>query len=341
MNSLGANPALPSPAGDDYSLYEEMTRTNNELANLQREMARKNADLVREIAARQTAEFHLAESHREKVEISRKAGMAEVATSVLHNVGNVLNSVNVSAAQAAEKIGRSGSADLTRVAALFEQHRDDLPAFLASAQGQKLPAFLTALAGHIASEQHGALAELQSLRAHIDHINEIVAMQQTHARTVGVTEELPPASLVEDALLLEAASLDRHGVEVVRDFAEVPLMEVDKHQALQILVNLIRNAKQAMGEAGAAGKRLTLRIRRESAGMSIAVGDQGVGIPAKNLTRIFEHGFTTRPDGHGFGLHSAALAASGMGGSLTAHSDGIGRGATFTLTLPLHADRSP
>ncbi len=118
-------------------------------------------------------------------------------------------------------------------------------------------------------------------------------------------------------------------------------MEVDKHQALQILVNLIRNAKQAMGEAGAAGKRLTLRIRRESAGMSIAVGDQGVGIPAKNLTRIFEHGFTTRPDGHGFGLHSAALAASGMGGSLTAQSDGIGRGATFTLTLPLHADRSP
>lgn len=105
-------------------------------------------------------------------------------------------------------------------------------------------------------------------------------MQQTHARTAGVTEELSPPSLVEEALHLEAASLDRHGVEVVRDFADVPLMEVDKHQALQILVNLIRNARQAMGEANAQGKRLTLRIRRESAGLSIAVADQGEGIPA-------------------------------------------------------------
>jgi two-component system NtrC family sensor kinase len=62
-----------------------------------------------------------------------------------------------------------------------------------------------------------------------------------------------------------------------------------------------------------------------------------VGIAPENLTRIFSHGFTTRTDGHGFGLHSAALAAQQMGGRLTAQSDGPGRGATFTLELPVAA----
>ena len=69
--------------------------------------------------------------------------------------------------------------------------------------------------------------------------------------------------------------------------------------------------------------------------VKISVMDNGVGIPCENLTRIFRFGFTTRKNGHGFGLHSGALAAHELGGALRAHSDGLGQGATFTLELPL------
>ncbi len=291
--------------------------------------------IMRDITERKKSDAALEESNRQLRDASRQAGMAEVATSVLHNVGNVLNSVNVSATLASEKIRRSCSSDVTRIAELFEQHRDDLPGFLASPQGTKLPPFLKSLSQHLGEEQQAVLTELESLRAHIEHIKEIVGMQQAHARLAGVTEQLPAASLVEDALRLNAGTLGHHGVELVRDFGETRSLTVDKHKALQILVNLIRNAAQAMDAPDAPGKRMTLCIGDDGAGfLSLSVGDEGGGISAENMQRIFEHGFTTRKDGHGFGLHSAALAAREMGGSLTAHSAGPGQGAVFSLALP-------
>jgi len=111
-------------------------------------------------------------------------------------------------------------------------------------------------------------------------------------------------------------------------------MNVEKHKILQILVNLVRNAQYACDESGRADKRLTMRVANGGGRMKITVMDNGVGIPPENLTRIFNHGFTTRKGGHGFGLHGGALAAKEMGGSLTVHSDGIGHGAVFTLDLP-------
>jgi signal transduction histidine kinase len=142
-------------------------------------------------------------------------------------------------------------------------------------------------------------------------------------------------TLVEDSLRMNAEDFTRHGVTLVREFAGIPPVRVDKHKVMQILVNLIRNAKYACEESQAAQKRVTVRIARSEASVIISVLDNGVGIPADNLTRIFNHGFTTRASGHGFGLHSSALAATECGGSLRAASAGPGEGATFTLELPL------
>ena len=159
-------------------------------------------------------------------------------------------------------------------------------------------------------------------------------MQQNYAKVSGVVETVKVADLVEDALRMNAGALVRHEVGLARDFAETPPISVEKHKVLQILVNLIRNAKYACDESGRKDKQITLKIFQREQWVCIAVMDNGVGIPPENRTRIFNHGFTTRKEGHGFGLHSGALAAKELGGTLTAHSDGLGHGATFTLELP-------
>jgi signal transduction histidine kinase len=198
-----------------------------------------------------------------------------------------------------------------------------------------VPDFLRSLARHTVEERSRLTQEIAALQKNIDHIKEIVSMQQAYATTAGVVEPLDPAMLMEDALRISADALARRDVHIVRDFKFVPAMLGERGKVLQILVNLIRNAQFACEEGPAPQKTIVLRI--DTAGddsIRLIVEDNGVGIPAENLTRIFGHGFTTRANGHGFGLHSSANAAREMKGALTVHSAGPGKGATFTLQLP-------
>jgi PAS domain S-box-containing protein len=292
--------------------------------------------VTRDITERKQTEAQLAAAHQQLLETSRQAGMAEVATSVLHNVGNVLNSVNVAATLVADTLRASKAANLAKVAALLEAHAADLGTFLSTdPKGRQLPGYLRQLAAHLTQEQQRLADEMDGLRKHIDHIKDIVAMQQSYAKLGGVAETVDVVDLVEDSLAMNASALSRHDVRVIKDFATVPPITVEKHKVLQILVNLIRNAKYACDESGRADKQMTVRVAQENGHVSISVIDNGVGIAAENLTRIFNHGFTTRKNGHGFGLHSSALAAKEMGGRLTVQSDGPGCGACFTLELPL------
>ena len=292
--------------------------------------------IFRDVTARKQTEAELARMHGQLLEVSRQAGMAEVATSVLHNVGNVLNSVNVSSSLISDKIRTSRVGSLAKAVALLQAHEQDLAGFLGSdPKGRQLPAYLRSLADHLAREHEDILQELKSLAGNVDHIKEIVATQQSYARVVGVVESLPVVDLVEDALRLNAGAMERHRVQVIREYFEVPPILVDKHKVLQILVNLIRNAKYALEDRGHTDKRLVLQVGMNGNNMvKISVIDNGIGIAPENLTRVFEHGFTTRKEGHGFGLHNGALAARELGGSLLAHSEGPGKGATFTLALP-------
>jgi PAS domain S-box-containing protein len=296
--------------------------------------------ISRDITERRRTEAQMEDLHRQLLEISREAGMAEVATNVLHNVGNVLNSVNVSTALVSEKIRESRVSSLAKVVALMRARQNDLAAFLTEdPKGVQLCDYLDNLAQYLGKEQTEILKELESLNANIGHIKEIVTMQQSYARAAGIVETLPIVDLAEDALRINSGALARHEVQVVREYIATPSAPVDKHKALQILVNLVRNAKYALDEGGRKDKRLTIRVATDGEGsVTISVIDNGVGIPPENLTRIFSYGFTTRKNGHGFGLHSGALAAKEMGGSLSVHSDGPGQGAAFTLSLPLHQE---
>jgi signal transduction histidine kinase len=233
------------------------------------------------------------------------------------------------------RMRKSRVTSLAKIVALLEEHAADLGQFISSdPQGKHVPAFLAELSKNLQADQGIMASELDSLRRNVEHIKEIVGMQQNYARMGGVRELINVAALVEDSLRMQERAFSRHHLEVVREFAPVPPMILEKHKVLQILVNLVSNAKYACDESGRPDKRMTVRITSIDGGVKISIVDNGIGIPPENLTRIFNHGFTTRKEGHGFGLHASALAAKEMGGVLTGRSDGPGLGATFTLELP-------
>lgn len=295
-----------------------------------------SVEFLRDISARKESAEELERVHKLLMTASRQAGMAEVATNVLHNVGNILNSVNISASLVTERVKQSKAPGVSRLAALLHEKGRAVGDFIAhDERGQRIPQYLTSLGEQLLNDQKMALEELASLRDNLEHIKDTVAMQQSYAKLCGVTETIAVVDLVEDSLRLNAGAFVRHGVTLQREFSDVPPITVDKHKVLQILVNLVRNAKYACDESGRVDKLLTLRIEKAPAGVRICVIDNGVGIPAENLPRLFTHGFTTRASGHGFGLHSGALAAQELGGSLRVESDGPGCGATFILELPL------
>ncbi|HYD84830.1 MAG TPA: ATP-binding protein, partial [Opitutus sp.] len=302
---------------------------------LEAKVQERTAELRAEIEEREKVQKEVERVHRELLEISRQAGMAEVATGVLHNVGNVLTSLNVSATLLHDRIRESKVSCVAQLRDLLRGHAADLGAFLVKdPRGRQVPDFVTTLADHLATEQAELMRELESLRKNVEHIRDIVAMQQNYARVSGVTERVAVQSLVEDALRMNEVSLARHAVELVRDYRADPVITVEKHKVLQILVNLLRNAKYACEESGRDDRRIVVRISAEGGGVQITVSDNGVGISRENLTRIFSHGFTTKKSGHGFGLHNGALGAKNIGGSLTVNSGGAGKGATFVLELP-------
>lgn len=327
----------------------ERQRAERELGLQQErnELLEARSRMVEELAAaKEAAEAALRENEQithalraaqsELLASARKAGMAEIATNVLHNVGNVLNSVNVSAELVVDQLRASKVAGMGLALGMLDEHAADLGDFLTrDPKGKLLPDYLRKLGAALAAEQQYMIDELALLARSIDHIKAIVATQQAYAGTSSVLEPVRIHDLVEDALRMNDGALTRHRITVVREFAEVPVARLDKARVIQILVNLISNAKQAMG-ALAGPRLLTLQVETPAEHrLRVRVRDQGEGIPAENLARIFTHGFTTRAGGHGFGLHSCALAATELGGTLTAHSDGPGRGATFTLELPI------
>jgi ligand-binding sensor domain-containing protein/signal transduction histidine kinase len=309
---------------------------------LEAKVEERTVELKKEVEERKRMQSQVERIHRDLVDASRRAGMAEVAADVLHSIGNALNSVNVSANLVSERLKTSRFQNVAKAATLMREHSDDLGSFMTQdSKGRQLPTYLERLAEQLNDEQSGVLKEIDSLTRQLDYVKEIVATQQGHAGAALVQDIESLPKLVEDALRLNTDALTRHQIQVVKQFEPVPDLLVDRHKVVQILENLIKNASQAMA-GSTAEKRLTLQIGLQGVNrVRVAITDNGIGIQPENLTRIFAAGAFSRSAGHGFGLHTGSLAARQLGGELLVHSDGPGKGATFTLELPLVNSSSP
>jgi len=292
--------------------------------------------IARDITERKRAEVKLKTAQEKLLETAREVGMAEVATGVLHNVGNVLNSVSVTAESIQKRVRGSKISYLSDVVGLFEEHENELGKFMTNVErGKKIPAFLANLSKELIDEQQRCLEALEELTKHVQHVGDIIQLQQSHSKTKGLVEPTSIEEIVEDTLKINAEMITRNSVEVIREISELPTLLLDRHKVLQILTNLISNAIYALSKCESDKKTLKIQVNELKNGrLRIDVCDNGIGIPKENLTRIFEHGFTTKKKGHGFGLHSTALSANELNGSIKANSDGPGKGAVFTVELP-------
>jgi signal transduction histidine kinase len=317
----------------------ELELSRFQILEKNQELETTNTSLHVEMRERKRVQAEKEELHQQLVLASRQAGMADVASSVLHNVGNVLTSINVSTDTLLKTLKKPMVGDVCRIASMFHEHQDDLEAFLTQdSKGKQIPSYLGMVAESLSGSHQTIQSEIDSLVKKIDHVKQVIMSQQDIAHAGNIREATTVEDLMEEALLMGMPEPEKYGIRVVREYTHVPAIMTDRHHVLQILVNVITNAKNSMVESPANSRCLTVRIvlpTDRTGSVRLEVIDTGGGIKAENLPRLFSQGFTTRKAGHGLGLQSAAISANKLGGTIQARSEGEGRGATFMLDLPL------
>ncbi len=264
-----------------------------------------------------------------------EAGKSEIATGILHNVGNVLNSTNIAAAAVSEKVDQLEVESLIGVVDLFAQHAGDLQDFLTTdPSGRQVPELLEELASQFSQDQKILQQDIEQLHKNLNHIRSIIAAQQKYAKNRALVESVNLSDLIEDALEMAITSYGRIPIEIRRSFGTKIILETDRHKVMQIVINLFHNARHALLESHGDNPCLDVAVEEGEHAIRVDISDNGIGIDQASLPRIFEYGFTTKADGNGYGLHTASLAAQELGGSFKARSAGLGQGATFSLTIP-------
>lgn len=313
-----------------------------EIQQLSQSLSELVIDLQEQITELQRSRTERERLHTELMETSRKAGMAEVASEVLHNVGNVLNSINVSASVIDRQLRESVLSRMQKVNELIAEHSDDLSGFLKNdKRGTQLPQAIDLLTNRLASEHENQREEIKLLQDSIEHVRVVIQNQQAFARGTNLIEPICVNDIIEEAIRINQVEIKASGIGIVRKYAAEIKIESDRHKLQQILINLVSNAVDAtMSAKESVNPVIKILMSTSHNDVCIQLVDNGVGIPRDKLETIFSHGFTTKKDGHGFGLHSSAIAAKVLGGSLLAESRGLGTGATFTLTLPIESNES-
>ena len=271
-------------------------------------------------------------AQQELVDKAHKAGMADIATGTLHNIGNVLNSINTSIYVMRDIVYDSPFKDFERANHILKNNMENLEKFFINdPRGPKLLQLYLKLEKPFHELQNQISEHLDRLVDRIVLANEIIIAQQNYAGARPILEELDITNVIEDALKLQLTMLQKYKIKIITNFNPLPKIVVQRTKLLHILVNLFNNAKDAMKETPEAERSLMLTLDGNENNTYLRITDTGHGIPPELIRSIFAQGVTTKPEGHGFGLHSCANYMTEMGGKIWAESPGVGNGATFIL----------
>ncbi|MBA3813307.1 MAG: PAS domain-containing protein [Alphaproteobacteria bacterium] len=292
-----------------------------------------------DITDRKEREKEIESLHQQIIQSARYTGMADIAASTLHNVGNVLNSANVSVELLKEYMNQSDIKKIDNIENLLEKNLPHLPEYFRDdPQGQFIPKYLIALLQNIKKDYSLVTQEVENLGRNISHISDIIMTQNDISRASGLTEKVFLPDIIEAALGISTISFAQDNIHIEKKYQETPFVLVDKVKLLQVLINLIRNARDSLVENLKVDQKIltiTLEQNKLTNDIIILFRDNGMGILPENLPKIFSLGFTTKEKGHGLGLHMSIINANDLGGSLSVESEGNGKGATFILTFPL------
>lgn len=331
-------------AKESIKLAESETEKNRELAQTleikvnQRteELKRNNSELQKEVEERLAAEAKLKEIQKQLLVAAHKAGMAEIATDSLHNIGNILNSVKTSAYVIAEEIDKSPMKAFSNTCDLIRNHQENLEAFVKSdPRGLKSIEYFLKLEENFKMTFQEAKDNIDRLNQKIDSISAVVAAQQNYATAVTFTETVNLIDVIEETLVIFNELKINKEISIIKKIEDISEVTLQKSKLQHVLINLFKNAAISLQNSDSNEKTLEIEVFEEDGFVSLVVSDNGEGIEKENLNKIFTHGFTTHEGGSGFGLHSCANSVAEMGGTITADSEGRGKGARFHMKLPV------
>ncbi len=292
--------------------------------------------VARDITQRKKAELKIKEANRKMIDAAHRAGMAEIAAETLHNVGNLLNSVKTSAQNIYNVQNGSSLPDFLRANGILRENINHVEDFiLRDPKGKKLLEYYLLLEHEFTVENKQIREDVLRLIKKVNMIADVVSAQNNYAGIGSYTEKCSLAILIEDALKLTPGLREQFGVTILKKFEEIPAIEVQKTKLIHILINLINNARDSMLDKPAGNRNLEIGLKHAGDYAIIQVRDSGIGIDEKNISRIFTHGFSTKKNGHGFGLHSSANYVAEMKGSIWVENNKEGSGASFYLKLPI------
>lgn len=278
--------------------------------------------------------FRIRKASREQaVARAISMGRAEFATTVLHNIGNVLNSLRVSADQGERLLRSSRTGSLSRAANMLYDNRQKENYLSEDDRGKLLPEYLKTASEVLLDEQKEFQNELDEMSRKIDLMKDIIETQQANAKLSLIDERHDLHAILEDAIKVTEEVFMRRHIEVDRRFGQIPEVKLQKSQAMHIVINLLKNAAEAMEAVMDRDRVLTIDTFEAGPTVKLKITDTGVGIQRADLKNMFTYGFTTKETGHGFGLHYCRRAMKEMGGTIEVDSDGLNEGATFTLTF--------
>ncbi len=320
----------------NLELEEKVKKRTSEIETQNKELESQSAELKQNAAELAEALIQLNDTQDKLLTTARIAGRAEVATNVLHSVGNVLNSVNIGLSNLDKQVQQSRARKLKNIVSLIKEHENDLAIFLQSDErGKHIPNYLEQLSEALHKELESYSIGIHEIDENVDHIKNIIATQQSHAKKIGVEEDVIIAELIESALTVTLGESYETSYRTERLYDWDLVSTTDKHLVLDAVINLIKNAKDSLRHKEASDRLLIVGCKAMGDdNIEISVTDNGLGIEKQSQHKLFTHGFTTKADGHGFGLHSSANAIKSRGGSLKLESPGPGKGATATITLP-------